>query len=256
MSIIIHFLSLIFYQPPLNALVFFYNTVAFGDVGLAIIFLTILIRLLLFPLFHKSVKHQMVMQRLQPRIEKINREHKDDKEKKLKATMELYQEHNINPFSGFLLLLVQLPILFSLFKIFSEKLTPEIFNGLYSFVQAPKILNYSLFGLINLEERSTVIVMVGLAALLQYIQGKMSLPKIESGRELSSAEKISRQMVFMAPLITLVIFFNLPAAVSLYWVVSSLFSIFQQEAVNRQLKQPIYEESGNSRKKNNRVDGV
>jgi|SRR3989344_1327800 len=246
-----NFFYLIFYQPPLNALIFFYNTIAFGNFGLAIILLTVLIRLLLFPVFHKSVKHQMVMQRLQPKIEKINREHKDDKEKKLKATMELYQEHNINPFSGFLLLLVQLPILIALYQIFLAKLTPETLGGLYSFVQAPETLNY-WFGLINLEGRS--IVMVGLAALLQYIQGKMSLPKIESGRELSSAEKISRQMVFMAPLITLVIFFNLPAAVSLYWAVSSLFSIFQQEAVNRQLKSN--EEPGNSRKKNNRVDGV
>ena len=248
-----HFFYLIFYQPPLNALIFFYNTIAFGDFGLAIIFLTVLIRLLLFPIFHKSVKHQMVMQRLQPKLEKINREHKENKEKKLKATMELYQEHNINPFSGFLLLLLQLPILIALYQIFLAKLTPETLNGLYSFVQAPKILDYSFFGLINLEERS--IVMVSLAALLQYIQGKMSLPKVEGGRELSSAEKMSRQMVFMAPLITLIIFFNLPAAVSLYWVVSSLFSIFQQEAVNRQLKS-IHEEPGNSRKKNNRVDGV
>ncbi len=248
-----HFFYIIFYQPPLNALIFFYNTVAFGNFGLAIIFLTVLIRLLLFPIFHKSVKHQMVMQRLQPKLEKINREHKDDKEKKLKATMELYQEHDINPFSGFFLLLVQLPILIALYQIFLAKLTPETLSGLYSFVHAPKILDYSFFGLINLEERS--IVMVGLAALLQYIQGRMSLPKIESGRELASAEKINRQMVFMAPLITLLIFFRLPAAVSLYWVVSSLFSIFQQEAVNRQLK-PNHEEPGNSRKKNNRVDGV
>ena len=247
-----NFFYVIFYQPPLNALIFFYNTVAFGDFGLAIIFLTVLIRLLLFPIFHKSVKHQMVMQRLQPKLEKINQEHKDNKEKKLKATMALYQEHNINPFSGFLLLLVQLPILIALYQIFLAKLTPETLNGLYSFIQAPGILNYSFFGLINLEGRS--IVMVGLAALLQYIQGRMSLPKIESGRELSSAEKIGRQMVFMAPFITLIIFFNLPAAVSLYWAVSSLFSIFQQEAVNRQLKS--HEEPGNSRKKNNRVDGV
>ncbi len=224
---------LIFYQPLLNILVFFYNTIAVENFGLAIIFLTIFIRLILYPLFHKSTKHQMLMQKIQPKLEKIQREHKDNKEEQLKKTMALYQEHNINPLSGLLLLLVQLPVLIALYRIFFNPLTPEILKDLYPFIKAPGSLNYSLFGLINLEKTS--IVMVSLAALLQYLQGWTALPKIDKSRELSSAEKIGRQMVFMAPIITFLIFWKLPAAVSLYWAVSSLFSIFQQKIVNRQL---------------------
>src|SRR3989344_1229472 len=99
------------YQPILNILVFFYKTIAFYDFGLAIIFCTIFIRIILYPVFHKSAKHQSVMQKIQPKLEKVRELHKDDKEKQMKATMDLYKEHNINPFSGILLLLVQLPVL-------------------------------------------------------------------------------------------------------------------------------------------------
>ncbi len=241
---IAHFYNLIFYQPLFNALIFLYDTVGFGNMGLAIIFLTILIRLLLFPIFQKSVRHQTIMQKLQPKLESIQREHKSNKEKQFKATMELYKEHEINPFSGFLLLLLQLPILIALYRIFLTKLTPETLQGLYSFVAAPQNPNYSFFGLINLEQGS--IVMVGLAAAVQYIQGMRSLPKIEAGREMAAAEKVNRQMIYLAPAITFIIFLKLPAAIGLYWIVSSLFSILQQEIVNRQ-----YERSGKSGQNNN-----
>lgn len=222
------------YQPLLNALVFLYNTVAFGNLGLAIIFLTIAIRLLLYPLFHKSVRHQMVMQKIQPKLAKLQEEHKGDREKQYKATMDLYREHNVNPFSGFLLLFVQLPVLIALYRIFLAKLTPETLAGsLYPFVHAPEHLNYMLFGLINLESGS--ILLVALAALSQYFQIKLTLPK-DGGTGQSPAEKMGRQMMYIGPAITLLIFYRLPAAISLYWTITSLFSIFQQGIINRQLE--------------------
>ena len=225
--------NFIIYQPILNVLVIFYNTIAFYDFGLAIIFCTIFIRLILYPVFHKSTKHQLVMQKLQPKLEKIKDLHKDDKEKQLKATMEIYKEHGINPLSGILLLFVQLPFLIALYQIFFNKLTPETLSGLYSFVSAPENFSASFLGLINLEQSS--ILMVGLAAILQYFQGKMMLPKIEKGRKLSTAEALGRNMVYLAPILTLLIFIHMPAAISLYWAVSVLFSIFQQKIINNQL---------------------
>ncbi|MEK7546945.1 MAG: YidC/Oxa1 family membrane protein insertase [Patescibacteria group bacterium] len=244
---IVDLYRLIIYQPILNALIFLYETIAFYDFGLAIIFCTILIRLILYPIFHKSAKHQMVMQKIQPKIEKIKEVHRDNKEKQLKATMDLYHEHGVNPFSGILLLFVQLPVLIALYQIFFDKLTPEILSAnLYSFLDAPGTFNTSFLGLINLEHSS--ILMVSLAAILQYFQGKMMLPKIEKGRKPSAAESIGRQMVYLAPVLTLLIFARLPAAISLYWAVSVVFSIFQQIIINRQLN--LNEESGNIRKKN------
>src|ERR1700722_288989 len=106
----VYLYNLIFYRPILNALVFFYETVAGRDFGLAIIFTTLLLRLVLAPFFHKGAHQQAKMQRLQPKIQKLQEQHKDDREKQTKALMDLYKEHGVNPLSGILLLLIQLPI--------------------------------------------------------------------------------------------------------------------------------------------------
>ena len=223
----------VLYEPLFNLLVFLYNTIAIQDLGFAIIFLTILIRLLLFPLFQKSARHQAVMQRLQPKLKKVQEDHKHDKEKQAQAMMAVYREHDINPFSGFGLLLIQLPVLITLYHIFQDSLRPEFLKGLYSFVEAPQSIEPYFLGLIHLGSPS--ILMVGLAALAQYFQAHLALPPTEKGKELSSAEKTARKMVFIAPLITLVFFYALPAAISLYWLVTSLFSVSQQIFINRPL---------------------
>lgn len=223
---------ILIYQPILNVLVGFYKTIAFYNFGLAIIFSTIFIRLLLYPVFHKSAKHQLVMQKIQPQLEKIKETHKEDKEKQLKATMDLYREHGVNPMAGIFLLFVQLPVLIALYQIFFNKITPAVLSNLYSFITPPASFNTVFLG-INLEKAS--ITMVVIAAILQYFQGKMMLPKIEKGRKPSPAESVSRNMVFLAPLITLLIFSRLPAAISLYWTISVGFTILQQIIINRQL---------------------
>lgn len=224
----------IIYRPLLNALIFFYNTVAAHDLGLAIIFLTVLIRLILFPLFHKSAHHQVKMQRLQPQIKKIQELHKGDREKQTKALMDLHKEHGVNPFSGFLLLLVQLPILITLYQIVLRSLKPGAISGLYNFVSAPEILKPTFLGLIPLGERSILIVC--LAALAQYFQAKLSLQSLPAGETPTQAEKVARQMVFVGPILTVVLFWNFPAAIGLYWFITSLFSVGQQIIVNKQLK--------------------
>ncbi len=236
----------ILYRPLLNILIFFYNTIAFKDLGLSIIFLTVLIRLILFPIFHKSARHQTVMQRLQPELKKIQELHKGNREKQTEAMMNLYKQYNVNPFSGFLLLLVQIPILIALYQIILKSLRPGFSSGLYSFVSAPVSINSNFLGLINLAGRS--IVVVALAALAQYFQGKLSLPQNTGNAASDPAQRISRQMVFVAPVVTLIIFYNLPAAIGLYWLVASLFSVFQQLVVNRQKENGKF---GNVGKKNN-----
>src|SRR3989344_5693043 len=104
-------------QPLTNALVFFYNTIALEDLGLSIIFLTLAIRVLLYPLFHKSARYQMIMQKIQPKLKEVQKAHKEDKVKQTEAMMALYKEHNVNPFSGILFLVIQIPILLALYRI-------------------------------------------------------------------------------------------------------------------------------------------
>jgi YidC/Oxa1 family membrane protein insertase len=228
----------ILYNPLLNILIFLYNTIAVQDLGLAIILLTILIRLILFPIFHKSARHQIVMQKLQPAIKKIQDTHKGDREKQARAMMALYKEHNINPFSGFLLLIVQLPILIALYQIILKSLKPGLLAGLYNFVSTPAVINASFLGLINLQERSIFIVV--LAGLAQYLQAKLAISKKEGAANLTPAEKTARQMALVGPLFTVIIFYNLPAAIGLYWLITSLFSIVQQIIVNKQISYGKY----------------
>lgn len=222
---------LLFVKPLVDSLVFLYNYVAFQDLGIAIILLTFAIRLVLFPLFYKGFKNQTVLQKLQPEIEKIQQLHKHDREKQGLAMMELYRQHKVNPFSSFLVILIQLPILIGLYNVF---------------LNPPVGLNSSFLGLIDLKDSNLFIVLI--SAVLQYFQGKLSLPKIKSGQEKSSSFKIAKNMVLLGPLITVLILYNLPSAIGLYWLATTIFSIGQQLYINKRVNK---EDSHGTDKTNN-----
>lgn len=216
------------YEPLLKSLIFLYQNFSFHDLGIAIIILTIIIRFVLFPLFYKGAKDQAIMQRLSPKIKEIQKNHKDDKEKQTKALLDLYKEHKVNPFSGFLLLLVQLPILIALYKVF-----------LSGFSELSHIgpINNLFLGIIDLSQKNLLLVVI--AVIIQYYQGKLTLPKTnKSSGELDIAERVGRQMVFMGPIMTFVFlyFFNLPSAVAVYWITTSAFSVVQQIIINKKIK--------------------
>lgn len=222
-----------FYIPLLNALVGFYNTVAFQDLGVAIILLTLAIRIIFLPLFYKGAVNQSLMQKLQPEIKKIQHNHKEDKEKQAQAMMALYKEHNVSPFSGFLMILIQLPVLIGLYQVFLKGISPDTMVKLYSFVAHPVNINATFLHLIDLQKPS--ILMVILAAAAQYVQGKLSLPKIEKGQELSTAEQMGQQMVYFGPVMTVAILGTMPSAIGLYWLITSVFTVFQQMYINKTL---------------------
>jgi YidC/Oxa1 family membrane protein insertase len=227
---------LLFKYPILNLLIYFYQTIALKDLGLAIIFVTLFIRLALYPFFHTGAKQQMLMQRIQPHVKRIQEQHKDDREKQAAALMELYKEHGVNPFSSILLLIIQLPILLALYRIILSGLGTGTLAGLYSFVAAPTTINKMFLGFINLGAKNIWFVL--LAALAQYFQARLAVWRDPSNQSApSQAEKTARNMAFIAPLITIIIFYNLPAAVGLYWITSSAFSVLQQLIVNKHLRE-------------------
>lgn len=220
------------YKPLVNALIFLYETAAFYDLGVAIILLTILIRLVMFPVFYKTAKHQRITQKLQPHLKKIQETHKGDKTAQTQATLDLYKAHGINPLTPLFLVLIQLPILIALYQVFSGGLSEETLKYLYSFVSRPEVINSTFFGL-DLHASSWPLVL--LAAAAQYIQGKMALIKREPNSTPTQAEKIGEQMVYIGPILTLVILWSFPAAIGLYWLVTTLFSIGQQVLVNKHI---------------------
>jgi len=220
-------------QPLFNALMALYATIAFDDIGLAIIFLTIAIRVIFYPLFYKSYKNQTLLQKIQPEIKKIQKKFKGNKEHQAQELLRLYKENNVNPFSGFFLILIQLPILIALYRVFLGGFAVDKLNNLYSFVIVEAPINVSFLSLIDLSK--TNIIIVGLAAIAQFFHGKISLPKKAENSEVSAAERIGKQMMFIGPILTLVILYSLPSAIGLYWLTSSGFSVIQQFFINKSL---------------------
>lgn len=219
----------IFVDPIFNLLIVLYKYVAFEDLGLAIIVLTILIRLILYPLFYKGMKGQSMMQKIQPEIKKIQEKYKEDREKQAVELMNVYKENKINPFSSFFYLLIQMPVLFAVYQIFRADVASQISQSLYSFVVPPESIHSIAFGLIDMTQTSMIIVV--LAAIAQYLQGKLSIAA--AGNQ--QANKIAKYMVFLGPVITFMILPQFSAALGVYWLTTSIFSIFQQRIINKQI---------------------
>lgn len=230
-----NFFNQILYRPIFNALVVIYQYAAFRDLGLAIILLTVLIRLILWPLFHETARFQKIAPKLQSRVKQIQERHKDDREKQTLALLELYREHNLNMFTPILALIVQLPLLIALYGAMSDVLSYKTSTSLlYSFVPHPAAINLISFGIIDLSKVNIVIILV--AGVLQYLTARLALPEREKGMAPTQAEQTARMMTWLGPTITLVILAFRPAALGLYWCTFATFSICQQLVVNYRLR--------------------
>jgi len=237
-------LSLVFntilYKPLLNGLILLYQYVPGNDFGIAVIILTLIIRLILHPSSIRGVRSQRALTKLQPRIQEIQKEYKDDKNKQTKLLMELYQKEKINPFSGCLPMLLQFPVLIALYQVFLRGLTPESLNGsLYGFVSNPGLIDFSFLGIITLTESNMFLAL--LAGILQFYQLKISTnPKQKVENKGSDFSKtMQSQMIYFFPLFTVWIVWQFGSIIGLYWIISILFSIAEQYIVARGEKQQI-----------------
>ncbi|MBU1037136.1 YidC/Oxa1 family membrane protein insertase [Patescibacteria group bacterium] len=229
----------ILYQPILNLLVFFYNIIPGNDLGLAIILLTIVIKIIFSPLFVQSIKAQRAMQAIQPKLNALKEKYKDNKEKMGVATMDLYKQEKVNPLSSCLPLLIQLPFLIAVYQVFRTGLTGEHLDLLYSFIYNPGSLNPISFGILNLSKAS--IVMALLAGLAQFWQSKTMLGKQQktNGKEVSLANTMTRQMTYMMPVLTVVIGASLPAGLTLYWFLVTILGALQQFIIFKRMDKRV-----------------
>src|SRR3989339_2266146 len=143
------------YQPLLNALAFLVSIIPGGDVGVAVILLTILVKIILFPLSQKSIESQAEMNILAPEINKIKASGAS-KEEQAKQTFELYKKHNTNPFSGCLLVLIQIPIIFALYYVFIKGINFDS-GMLYSFIHVPEHINMIFLGILDISKKSLIL---------------------------------------------------------------------------------------------------
>ncbi|EKE20267.1 MAG: hypothetical protein ACD_8C00029G0012 [uncultured bacterium] len=229
----------VIYQPLYNILILFYNIVPGKDFGVAIILITILLRTILIPLYKKQIESQKKLQELQPKIKELQERTKGNKEQQTKQLMELYKENKTNPFSGCLPLIVQLIFLIAIYqvliKISSNGLVADP-NELYSFVSEPGKINQMFIFLVDLTKPSIVI--AALAAIAQYFQTKMLMsnqpvPEKKEDGQPDMAQMMTKQMLYLGPLMTLFIGIKFPAGLSLYWLAGTLFMLVQQVLIEK-----------------------
>lgn len=207
--------------------------------GVAIIVLTVIVKVLLWPLNHSSLVSQKALQDLQPKLNALKEQYKEDKEGFARATMELYKQEKVNPLSSCLPVLIQLPFIIALYSVLRAGLTDSSFTDLYAFVSAPAQINEMFIGILDLTAKSIPLAL--LAGGLQFIQTRMLTsrrpPMAQKAKEGSKDEEMlasmNKSMMYTMPLMTVFIGSSLPAGLALYWVVNTLVSIMQQVIVFR-----------------------
>lgn len=234
----------IFMEPLYNGLIFLVNNLPGASLALSVIVLTIIVRIILYPLSVKSIRTQIIQKKLQPDVKRIRDEIKDPKEQST-AIMKLYKDNNTNPFSGCLIILLQLPIILALYRVFLTDLHEQS-HFLYNGVILNPDINTMFFGFIDLTEKS--IILAGLAALAQYLQMRFSPihsndkneiklvltenddPKEQIMKNMQSSMKIAM------PIMIFVFSMLIPSAVALYWTVSAIFMTVQEYIVKNKFK--------------------
>jgi len=236
----ISFFHAILYVPIYNLLIFFVDIVPNGDVGIAVILVTLVVKLILSPFSISAMKTQRRMKFVEPQMKEIREKYKDDREKQALETLALYKNNGIRPFSSILVMILQLPVIIALYYVFRHEhlLSPNT-SLIYHFVALPTHISPLFLGIF--ATTGHVIVLAIIAAIFQFIQAYVTIPVPEKpkGTSGSSTEDFARAMSiqsrFILPLLIAVIAYT-AGALALYFITSSIFSIIQEYYVRYQLR--------------------
>jgi len=240
----IAFFKTIIYTPLYNILILLLN-VSWIDAGIATVILTILVKMVLYPLSKKATVTQARMKEKEGELNAIKEKYKDKQEQAVK-TMEFYKVNNINPFSSILTVIIQIPIIFSLYYIFFQSGLPKINTDLlYSFVKIPESVSMIFLGLVDVSQKS--IVLAFLAAITTFWQMHLAGASINNTKDKPAsaqssgvakedfAKMMTKQMKYTMPPVVFFISWKISAIVALYWFVSNLAGIAQDVYVRRQM---------------------
>ena len=235
MSFLYHTL---FFDPLYNTLILLFNLLPpIVDAGMIVILLTILVRIIIYPLSKKAVLTQVRMSEIAPSLAEIKEKYKDKAEEQARRTLALYREKGVNPFSGILVIIIQIPIIFAMYQIFLY--FPEVKSSLlYSFVSVPDHVNTTFLGLLDITAKSIPLAL--LAAISTYFQFQISTKGQVKPKGNSFGDNLTRsmqtQMKYFFPIIVFFISYNISGAIALYWLTTNLFSIGQELFVRKKLK--------------------
>jgi len=233
------------YNPLYNGLVFLVGIIPSRDMGLAVIALTIIVRIILFPLSRRAVDAQLAMKKVAPEIEEIKKKYKKNSPEQSAAIFALYKARGIHPFASFGLVLIQFPILIALYWVFYKSGFPHVDTTiLYPFVHVPSTISMEFLGIVNMAARSIPLAL--LAAVTQFLYTRLSMgprEKVPEGTPIEAslsgdmAKSFDLQARYMLPVMIGIIGYTIAAAAPLYWATSNTFMILQELAAGRRFTQ-------------------
>lgn len=227
-----------FYNPIYNALVALISFVPGGDIGVAVILLTIVIRLILLPFSLSAARTQRAIKLLDPKLKALKEEHKGDKEKEAIATLALYKEEKVNPFASILTVLVQLPVLLALFWVFRYEPFQTLDTArLYFFTPVPQTISVMFLGFISVTGKSLILAV--LAGITQLLQAQIALSGTMkpsgTGMQADFARVMSLQLKFVFPFLIAIIAYTTSGAIALYFITTNLAGVLQELYVRKKL---------------------
>jgi YidC/Oxa1 family membrane protein insertase len=260
----VNIFDILIVQPIFNLLIGLYSIIPGGDFGISLILFTILVRFALYPLVKKQLHQTQAMKKLQPKLAKIKKETKGNKQLESMRMLELYKEHGVNPFRSIGILLIQLPIFIALFvviQVFTSH-RDEIAKWTYGFMEGiapikqliehPDQFNEKLFGFIDLTKSAfadgnvniALVLLAVVAAVTQYFMSKQTMPQHENKKRLrdvmseavngKSADQsemnaiVMGKMMKVLPIFMFFIMISVPGALALYYAVSNMVAVAQQ----------------------------
>ena len=233
-----------FYNPIYNALIALIALVPGGDVGVAVILLTILIRLLLLPFSLSAARTQRAMKALEPKIKALKETYKDDKEREAVETLALYKAAEVNPFASILTAFIQIPVLLALYWVFRyESFTVMNVARLYTFTPTPHTVSLEFLGIISVMGKSLFLaVCAGLTQLLQAHMALSGTMKPASGAAQGDFQKIiGMQLKYVFPFLIATISYTTSGAVALYFIATNLAGSAQEWHVRRTIAREVIE---------------
>jgi YidC/Oxa1 family membrane protein insertase len=247
-------------HPIMNLTLFAYSIVR--DFGLAIILVTILIRLALYPLYVTQIRSQRAMQEVAPAMDELKKKYGKDRQRFSQEQMKLYSERGVNPVAGCLPLVLQMPLLIALYNSLLQlgcglgpppgNLCPGLTHDMvesfrYTFIPNPIPPDGALDTTANwlpwisrgLQHPDPFFILPVIAGLVQLIASVMAMPAKQVKSD-DPSQRMTQSMAYTFPLITVVIGAQFPAGLTVYWIATTVFQIVQQYFVSGWGQLPKY----------------
>jgi YidC/Oxa1 family membrane protein insertase len=229
-----------FYNPIYNALVALVALVPGSDVGIAVILLTIIIRLILLPFSLSAARTQRAMKLLEPKIKELKEKYKDNKEREAVETLELYRAAEVNPFASILMAFIQIPVLLALYWVFCYEPFSTINTiRLYTFTPIPHTISLEFLGIISVASKSMILAVI--AGLTQFLQAHMALNgSMKPSATQGDFQKImGLQLKYVFPFLIGAISYTTSSAVALYFITTNLAGSVQEWHVRRTIAKEV-----------------